>query len=278
MDKKIKRNISIFVFVAIICGWFGVFIDMLIPDQPDGDTLGAGIWLVFPLIITIILRIFAGDGWKDMGIKPNFKGNIKWYVISVIIFPFVTAIVMAIGKIFGWIDFENFNINMFLSVFLSLFAIVFIKNIFEESVWRGYLTSKLSQLKLSDLWLYFIVGVVWGVWHLPYYLVFLSEVEITTFLPVSRLLFAFIAIVTMIGWTVLFVELYLITKSIWPVVLLHAVEDSFINPLIGDGFIEILKNKELLISPVFGIITTLLYLTIGLILRKKRKNIELLRV
>ena len=126
---------------------------MLIPDQPDGDTLGAGIWLVFPLITTIILRIFAGDGWKDMGIKPNFKGNIKWYVISVIVFPFVTAIVMLIGKIFGWIDFENFNVNTFLSVFVSLFAIVFIKNIFEESVWRGYLTSKLSKLKLSDLWL-----------------------------------------------------------------------------------------------------------------------------
>ena len=211
-----------------------------------------------------------------MGIKPNFKGNIKWYVISVIIFPFVTAIVMVIGKIFGWIDFENFNINNFLSVFVSLLAIGFIKNIFEESVWRGYLTSKLSKLKLSDLWLYLIVGVVWGVWHLPYYLVFLSEVEMTTFLPFSRLLFAFIAVVTMIGWTVLFVELYLITKSIWPVVLLHSVEDSFINPLITDGFIEIAQNKELLISPVFGIITTLLYLTIGLILRKKRKNIEIL--
>ena len=93
MDKKIIRNISIFVFVAIICGWFGVFIDMLIPDQPVGDTLGAGIWLVFPLITTIILRIFAGDGWKDMGIKPNFKGNIKWYVILSLYFACSKSII-----------------------------------------------------------------------------------------------------------------------------------------------------------------------------------------
>lgn len=173
----------------------------------------------------------------------------------------------------GWMNFSNFNIKSLASVFVGQLLIQFVKNFFEESVWRGYLTSKLVKLKLNDFWLYFIVGGIWGAWHLPYFLVFLAESDLTSVLPVNRWLFAIVGIITMICWTVMYTEIYIMTKSIWPLVLMHMIEDALVNPLILDGYIKIAEGKEILVSPSAGIITTLLYLTVGLVMRSRRKRI-----
>ena len=270
MNNKIIRNICIFIFVALTCGWVGVLIDKQAAPQPEGETLGILVWLILPLIAAILLRLFGGDGWKDLGFKPNFKGNIKWYIISLIIFPLVTILVLFIGSFFGWITFSNFNFNAFIYGFASTVIANFVKNIFEESVWRGYLTTKLLKLNLKDIWIYLIVGGVWGAWHIPYYLVFLPEADIFQILPVDKIVFALAAVFTMICWSVMFVELYRITKSVWPVVLLHTIEDSLINHLIIDGHITIIQGKEILVSPIVGIATSIFYVIIGLLLRRNR--------
>jgi len=272
--KTSLRNIMIFIVVVLLCGWFGVLVDKLIPEQPQGDTLGMGIWLISPLLATILLRSFAGDGWRDIGLLPNFKGNLKWYVIALFIYPAVTTLVLLISYVFDWIDFSAFNLSTVLSVFLSGLLIQFVKNFFEESVWRGYLTSKLSNLKVNDFWLYLIVGGVWGAWHIPYFLVFLSESDIISVLPVNRWLFTIIGIVTMICWTVMYTEIYLMTRSIWPLVLMHMTEDALVNPLILDGYIKLAQGKEFLVSPSAGILTTCLYLIVGWLLRGKRKKLR----
>ncbi|MGE7675532.1 CPBP family glutamic-type intramembrane protease [Lysinibacillus sp. NPDC094403] len=271
---KTKRNLIIFIVVVLLSGWLGVFVDRFITEQPKGDTLGMGIWLVLPLLTTILLRAFAGDGWRDIGLLPNLKGNIKWYVVSLLIYPVITSTVLLLSYIFEWMGFPDFNLDTIVSVFVGGLLIQFVKNFFEESVWRGYLTSKLSSLKINDFWLYFMVGGVWGAWHIPYFLVFLSESDIFSVLPVNRWLFALIGIVTMICWTVMYTEIYLMTKSIWPLVLMHMTEDALVNPLILDGYIKIAQGKEFFVSPTAGIITTLLYLMVGLILRTKRKKLE----
>lgn len=263
----------IFIVVVFLCGWFGVLVDKLIPEQPQGDTLGMGIWLISPLLATILLRSFAGDGWRDIGLLPNFKGNLKWYVIALFIYPAVTSVVLLISYVFGWMDFSAFNLNTVLSVFIGGLLIQFIKNFFEESVWRGYLTSKLSNLKLNDFWLYLIVGGVWGAWHIPYFLMFLSESDIISVLPVNRWIFTIVGIITMICWTVMYTEIYLMTRSIWPLVLMHMTEDALVNPLILDGYIKIAQGKEFLVSPSAGILTTCLYLIVGWLLRMKRKKL-----
>ena len=269
MNKTI-RNIIIFAFVSLSCGWFGLFIDKIIESRPNEESLGMGIWLILPLVTTLLLRIFAGDGWKDIGLKLNIKGNIKWYIISVIIFPLVTVFIIIPGKIFGWINFSNFRAEAYLAGFIGTLGVNFVKNFFEESVWRGYLTAKLLKTKIKDIWLYIIVGGVWGIWHLPYYLFFLPHSAMYEVLPVGRIVFAIISIITMVFWSVMFIELYRLTESIWSVVLLHTVEDSLINHLIIDGHIIIVSGKEILVSPIIGVITSLLYVCIGLILRYYR--------
>ncbi|MEO0292604.1 MAG: CPBP family intramembrane glutamic endopeptidase [candidate division WOR-3 bacterium] len=271
-NKKTIRNILVFIAIVTIGGWVGVIVDKFLPPQPSENTLGMGIWLVTPLLTVIVLRTFFGDGWKDAGLKLNLKSGSVWYVVSLIVFPLVTGIVLGIGKLTRWIDFPNFNVSAFAKVFIGLLIVNFIKNIFEESVWRGYLTSKMINLNVGDFSIYLVVGLVWSIWHLPYYLLFLSESTITSVLPVNRIIFFFVAMVNMLIWTVMFVEIYRLTNSIWSVVLLHTVEDSLVNPLVIDGYIKIISNKEIFISPICGIIAALLYLSIGLALRKIRKS------
>ena len=136
----------------------------------------------------------------------------------------------------------------------------------------SYLTPKLVKLNFNDWKIYLTVGSVWGIWHLPYFLVFLPETDIQAVLPVSRSIIIIFMIITMILWSVMFIELYRVTKSIWPGVVLHMVEDSLINPLVISGFISIAAGKEILISPIIGIITSILYLLIGFGIRTYRRQ------
>ncbi len=56
-------------------------------------------------------------------------------------------------------------------------------------------------------------------------------------------------------------------------VVLHAVEDALVNPLVIDGYISFGPNAEWIFSPISGILPTLSYLVVGLWLRKKRKSL-----
>lgn len=272
MNKKAIRNIGIFIFIVIISGCIGVLVDSVLVSQPEGDSLGMGIWLLLPLLTALIIIIFSRISFRDLGLKPNFKGNIKWYLASLFIFPLVTAILLIIGAAMNWIDLSSFNFKSFILVFCSTLLVNFIKNIFEETAWRGYLTSQLVKLKLSDLKLYLIAACVWSLWHLPYYLVFLPEADILAVMPVSRVAFVIIAFTTFLSWTIMFTELFRVTNSVWPCIILHTVEDSLINHLVISGHISIAAGREILISPINGIITSILYAAVGIGIRAYRKR------
>jgi len=277
MNKKAVRNIGIFIFVVIISGWIGVLIDSVLPPQPEGDSLGMGIWLVLPLLTALIIILFSKASRQGLGLKPNFKGNMKWYLASVLIFPVVTAIVLLIGAAMDWIDLSRFHLNSLILAFCSTLLANLIIDFFEETAWRGYLTSQLIRLNLSDLKLYLIIGCVWCFWHLPYYLVFLPEADISAVMPVSRAVYVVVAFTTFLSWTVMFTELFRVTKSVWPCVILHTVEDSLINFLVISGSISIDAGKEILISPINGIITSILYLAVGIGIRAYRRRADILK-
>ena len=271
MNKKAVRNIGIFIFVVVISGWVGVLADSILEAEHDGDTLGMGIWLALPPLTALAITLISKGNWKDFGFKPNFKGNIKWYLASALIYPAVTATVLIIGAATEWIDLSALQLRSLFLVFCSTLLINFIIDIFEETAWRGYLTSQLVRLNLNDLKIYLIVGFVWSIFHLPYYLVFLPEADMQAVQPVSRTVFAVVFFMPYLCWTVMFVELFRVTNSVWPCVILHTVEDSLlINLVVISGYISIAPGKEILISPIHGIVTSILYLAVGLGIRSYR--------
>lgn len=283
--SRIKRNIAVFAVLSTICGWIGYLFDRLngqahyenVGTMAGEEPLGMLIWLASPLIGTIFLRTFGGDGWKNAGFSINLKNNKKFYLISLLVYPLVTLIVILLGMMSGGVRFTDVNISAstYIGILLSQIGTQFLKNIFEESVWRAYLTNQLLQLKLSDLKMYLIIGFIWWIWHLPYIMFFLSESEIQNTLPVSRMTFFLIGTVVVTVWTVMYTEIFRITKSVWPLVIAHTMEDAVINPLLLLGIVTIEKNQALLFSLSVGMIPTIFYLIVGLSLRRWRKKTDL---
>lgn len=103
-------------------------------------------------------------------------------------------------------------------------------------------------------------------------MIFLSESEIQNTLPVGRWSFFFIGMVVVTIWTVMYTEIFRITKSVWPLVIAHTMEDAIINPLLLYGIINIEKSQAFLFSLSVGIIPTIIYLIIGMTIRKWRIN------
>lgn len=130
LDRKVLRNTVIFIILVLLSGWIGVLVDSILPEQPDDNSLGMGIWLVLPMLIAVVITIFSKGSWKDFGFKPNIKGNIKWYLIAVLIFPVVTAFVLIIGVTAKWIDLSTFDLRTLTIVFSSTLLFNFFKKYF----------------------------------------------------------------------------------------------------------------------------------------------------
>lgn len=275
MNTKSKtfRNVALFSLVAITCGWVGVGVDKLLGQPSNLESLGALIFIASPLLCMILLRFFGGDGWKDLPLKPNLKQNARWYLFAFAIYPLVIGITLCIGQMLGWADVGKFSFTAYLPILATAFLPEFIKNIFEESVWRGYLTLKMEQLTKNEWLIYLVVALVWQTWHAPYYLVFLEDGYLAQFFPYGGLWLFIYGFVVVGVWTIMYTEVFFLSRSLWVVILMHTMEDA-LNPLISEGFATIPPDKTLLISPTFGAVPLLIYLCIGLYLRKirKRKN------
>ena len=273
-DKTTVHNLTIFTILVLASGWIGWGLDRLM-GNPSVDSLGMLVWIVTPLIVSLMLRTFGGDGWKDFGIKPNFKGNWIWYIFSILVFPLVTALVVLVGNIFGWIRFPDLSANTPVLI-LQAFAIgllpQLIKNIFEEVPWRGYLAPKVYSLGLNDYAGHSIVGLVWGAWHIPYYLFFLSRATLADFSTLNVWAYIVLAIWILISWTFVYGEIRLLTNSFWPAVLMHAVEDAFIGVVIVRSFIRMTPGTDWLISPMNGLIMSFFFIVIGVGLNQFRKR------
>ena len=274
-NKKTLRNVILFSLVAISCGWIGVGVNQLLGEPSNLESLGSGIFIASPIVCMILLRLLGGDGWKDFPIKPRFKQNTRWYIFAIVVYPMVIGITLFVGKLLGWVDVSKFSVAAYFPVFATAFLPVFIKNILEETAFRGYLTVKMEQLTKNEWLIYVEVAFVCQIWHLPYNLIFLDDAYQATFFPYSKELFVLVSFVVIAVWTIMYTEIFFLSRSLLLVVLMHSMKDA-LNPLISEGFTIILPDKTLLVSPLFGLIPTLIYLAIGLYLRRIRKSKECL--
>jgi membrane protease YdiL (CAAX protease family) len=250
----------------VIIGWLGWLLAYSGGDE-DSRGLGNLIWLASPLIISLLLRAFAGDGWKDIGIKPNFKGNLGWYLVSIIIYPLAIALVLLIGVIFGGISASELSSKMplFISALGVAFIPTFVKNIFEEFSWRGYLAPKIFTLGLNDFVGHILVGAIWAIWHLPYYLGLMDAAEYAGYTSLNLAAFVFLVFVALMASSIAFDEIRFITGSTWPAVLMHTVSNTVILTLLMGNYIKMSSAGEIWFTPgMHGILSIIAILLIGI--------------
>lgn len=267
MSKRDKINLTLFIFVTITAGILGYLIDQILTEQPEGNSLGMGLWLVLPFLTGIVPQIINKD-LKQIGAKPNFKNNLNWYAVSVLVFPCVMLVCIIAAKLAGGLIVGEIELSELFVLMLTTFFANCIKNIFEEFAWRGCLVPYLEKTGMNDWFLYASSGLVWGMWHITYYMFFLPDEYFT---EISRPMMVVAGIVLMIFWSPLFVELRRLTKSVWPCVILHSMEDAVPTLLfVTASVFRIKENYADMLDPIRGIVPTALVFIIGLGLRSCR--------
>ena len=270
-SKRTVRNLVIFSVVVVASGWAGYGLDRLIDNPPD-QSLGMLLWLVGPLAAALLLRAFGGDGWESFGLRPALRGNGVWYAVSLLIYPASAALVLAAGAVLGQVAFPGFSLGRLLQIFAAGLLPALVKNIFEEFAWRGYLAPKLFSLELNDYIGYALTGLIWGAWHIPYWLLFLGEAQIQAATGQSLATFVPMAILGLIPASVVYNEIRLLSGSVWPALLLHSVGNALVDGLIAQGLIVVAGGVgALLFAPTHQSLGTMaVFLVAGVWLRRRR--------
>jgi membrane protease YdiL (CAAX protease family) len=266
-NKHTVRNLAIFAFLVIALGWLGRWLDSLM-GSTSSEGLGITIWLIAPFGVSFLLRAFAGDGWKDLGIRPAIKGNVLWYAVSILVYPVCATFILVIGLALGAVSFPDFSLMVFVQAVAMIIVQQAIKNIFEEFAFRGYLAPKMYKLGLNVFVAHVVVGLIWGVWHLPY----LRAITPYTVESLATLIPRFL--VAAVAASIVYGEIRMQTDSVWPAWLMHTVGATFVGALMLHDLIRISSGMEYLFTPVFeGGLAIVLFTLIGVgihLLRRKR--------
>jgi membrane protease YdiL (CAAX protease family) len=260
--QRTLRNVTIFSMAALICGWIGLWVDSLLGQSGD-QTLGMLIWLGTPLTVSLLLRAFAGDGWRDLGLRLNMRSNVSMYLISLLLYPATGLIIIGAGALTGNVTLTSRSLAELLPLFGGFLLLGIPKNIMEEFAWRGYLAPKLFLLNIDTLAAHVLTGLIWGAWHLPYLAFVLAYLPEGPPTVVTRFLIGSVAASIVYG------EIRLRTGSVWPAVLMHTVGGAFIATLL----LEVVMTPEMafLFSPgVEGKLTIAIFTLVGLGLYARR--------
>ena len=259
-------RLVVFSVVVLGSGWIGLLVDDALGTAHSMKGQGSLVWIMTPLLVGAVLAL------SDPSLRRSYAvswlpGRLRAYGVAIGVFPLSFVVAIAVGWAAGVLSPGG------LGAFGSAVAVnvlpTVLKNIAEEGAWRGYLTPGLLRRRLPDPAVWLVVGVVWGVWHLPYYLWFLDESLLRSVLDVPPLVYALIAVPVTICWTPLFTELRILSGSFWPGLIAHSIANLSQIP-VSLGGLPIAPGWGLLVSPVVGIIPNAIVLAAGLGLWARR--------
>jgi membrane protease YdiL (CAAX protease family) len=233
--NRTKRNLLIFSLVVIASGWLYQGVNILLPPPTPQQNLGLLLWILTPLVVVLFLRAFGGDGWRDFGLR--LTGHWGWYVLSLLLYPLAIAITVGLGILLGQVTFITLD-GLFPAVAAGLVASL-IKNIGEEFAWRGYLTPRFQALGLPPLANHLLTGLVWGLWHVPYWIFFVGSAVIASVTSLGVAGFIALGFIGIFPTALVYGELRLKTNSLWPAYLAHNLTNLLSATLVTAGCLRL---------------------------------------
>ena len=258
-----------FTLFMLACGGVAAWMKLSQPAGAPLAELAQLVWLAGPMLLVIVYMI-AGKWGSAAGFGLRPIAAAPWYGLAIaapLVFGFVLlGIVLLFGaQLGGPVD------PVAAAAFGGLVVVTLIKNVFEEIYWRGVLTTQFARTGLPRIAGHLLTGLIWASWHLPYWLVFLSPEDIFAASGLTPALFVIIGFIILPLQAVLYGELRLRAKSIWPGYVLHTVSNLFAFSLPLFGFVRIKGLANILISPeTHGLVFALACAGLGLLLARRR--------
>ena len=171
-----KRNLVVYVsltYLVFLCllALTGVLISLNAPSYIQ--TIAINVCSFAPTIVVLIMfrRIFPGVTFREF-LRRNFIGRVNPLIFLLLLILQVAIVALAVGAQL-WATGKGLNSVLLLSpsALLTTFVVTATGGAMgEELGWRGYLLKELNKrhtLFMSGL----IVGIVWGFWHLPLWII-----------------------------------------------------------------------------------------------------------
>lgn len=255
--RKTVRNIYLYVAGVMALSVMGGII------SASGQEVGALVFLLGPLLMTVLLRTFGGDGWADTGLR---LGPARWYLFGLAIFPVSFALILGVGVLTGTVTLAG-TFGLFLTAAALEIVPRMVFSGFEEVGWRGYLEPRFVALGLADVRRHTLVGLIWAVWHIPYIMSTAGYSD----LPLA--LFAPLLVAGVLAMAFVYGQVRLKSGSIWPVVLAHGMGNILAFPLIFGDF-AVFKNPALIATRPESLLFIVIWGAIawGLMRRKPRQR------
>ena len=213
--SPVKRRLIIqllaFAIIAFVVAWTSWFAALAWPRLPKIAPLAG---LFAPAFAAALVGGRAGR--RALVLRAaRWRFSFRWYGIALLLMPTFYAVAL-------WIDHAVFGFDLSRlwsgssPIFLAAsFAWLLFVTSGEEIGWRGFALPRLLDLGLSPLTSSVVLGLVWGLWHLPFYLApGQSSIPYPLFLLLAT------------GLSLVYTALFLRTNgSLVPAVLLHATTD-----------------------------------------------------
>lgn len=198
-DKQDLKRILVFLAITFGLTW-GYCLLFLYPMANSASLSGipsielqllTAAVMFFPAIGVLLTRLITREGFRDSWLKPNFKTNIKVYLLAwfgpgvltllggglyYLLFPgsfdpelgYMRQLLDASGASAEDIPIP-LNMLMLVQGIQALFlapVLNFVTCFGEEWGWRGYLVPKMSR-QLPTVPMLLVTGLIWGLWHAP---------------------------------------------------------------------------------------------------------------
>lgn len=180
-DVKIKINSkklfwSFFILCVLILIWRFYLIEKG-GSNWNGFYPKLGDFGAFGILLTILCCLFLGlnaSNALNKSLKENYlktllfeKRKIKWYLVSLLFYPFLYISSFFIGKMLGYETTETL-FEFKIALIPGFLMIMLIAGGTEEFGWRGFLLKEL-QKKYNPLLSTLVIAFFWALWHLPLY-------------------------------------------------------------------------------------------------------------
>lgn len=277
MEAKSGRWGKVLVFAAgvILFPWLGVFLDQGRGPVQQQESLGWLFFILAPLLFAVVLRLLGRD-WADAGLRPRLLEHLRWYGFALFFHPLLHFTLLGLGAATGILHIPDPSPARLAQVGMVMVAALggnFLKNIFEESGWRGYLTPKLQVLLNDGIAQHLVTGLIWFAWHLPYYLVLLPPETLRSFADLPLGSFLALGLLSMLTLSIVYGELRLRSASLWPAVLIHTTTNAVMEGLLRNNFYQISPTWEALLSPgLTSLASSAVFLAVGLWLYRSRRR------
>lgn len=169
--KENLRRLGLYLLIAFALSLLLIFFRKPMETSARVSFVIVQLFSFSPAIACLITRAVTKEGFGDMKLHFNFRGNFRWYLLAFAL-PLVCfsasqllpVIMSGYGRRLS--GFTADNVLSVIFILMGQSAVVSAGLLGEELGWRGYMNRKLEPL-VGTLGTCLIGGIIWGLWHFP---------------------------------------------------------------------------------------------------------------